>query len=118
MVTAAQARDVMNRWLEAGNKLDVDAVMSLYAPDPELESPVVAELMGEPSCRIRGLASLRSYFAKAFALPYVSFHLIETAWGASSLTARYVNHKGTRSICYMELDRAGKIRRHVNHFID
>lgn len=118
MVTAAQAKEIMTKWIEAANKKDVDAVMALYAIDPEIESPAVMEIMKEPSGRLRGLNSLRAYFTKAFALPYVSFHLVDTSWGVSSLCARYINHKGTRSFTCMELDHAGKIRRHLNHFME
>ena len=49
---------------------------------------------------------------------YVSFHLIDSSWGVSSLCAQYINHKGTRSYTFMELDGNGKIRRHMNHFME
>jgi hypothetical protein len=117
MITATQAKDLISRWIEAANKKDVDAVLSFYSSDPELESPFVVESMQEPSGRLRGRERLRAYFTKAFSMPFVSWHLVESAWGVSSLAARYINHKGTRSITYMELDAAGKIRRHVNHFM-
>ena len=118
MVSAYQAKDVISRWIEAANKRDVEAVMRFYTNESELESPIVIELMKEPSGRIRGVDRLRAYFTKAFALPFVSWHLIDAAWGVSSLTASYVNHKGTKSITFMELDRLGHIKRHVNHFVE
>jgi len=118
MVNAMQAKDVISKWIEAANRKDVEAVLAFYASDPELESPVVVELMNEPSGKLRGLSSLRTYFTKAFALPYVSFHLVDSSWGVSSLCARYINHKGTRSFTFMELDKGGKIKRHINHFTD
>lgn len=118
MITAVQAKDVITRWIDAANRKDVEAVLSFYASDPELTSPVVAELMGNASGHLRGLSSLRQYFTKAFALPYISFHLVDSYWGVSSLCARYINHKGTKSITFMELDERGKIRRHFNHFMD
>ena len=118
MLTPAQAKAVISQWIDAANRKDVDAIMKFYSSDPELESPVVAELMKEPSGRLRGQGSLRAYFTKALALPYVSFHFIDCAHGVSSLCARYINHKGTRSFTYMELDHSGKIRRHINHFME
>jgi hypothetical protein len=118
MVSAIQAKDVISKWIEAANRKDVEAVMALYAADPELESPVIVDLMNERSGRLRGTERVRAYITKAFALPFVSWHLVESGWGVSSLTARYINHKGTRSITYMELDSVGKIKRHVNHFIE
>jgi hypothetical protein len=117
MLSASRANEVIKKWIDAANKKDVEGVMQLYTIDPEVESPVIVDLMKEPSGRLRGKEKLRAYITKAFSLPAVSWHLIDSAWGVSSLSARYVNHKGTISITYMELDALGKIKRHVNHFI-
>ena len=119
MSSAAWAKEFMGNWLAAANRRDVDTIMTLYARDAELESPIVVEVLNVPSGRIRGADNLRGYFTKAFAsVPYFKYHLMDAAWGLSSLTCWYINHKGTRSIAYLEFDVTGKIRRHVNHFAE
>jgi hypothetical protein len=117
MSSAAWAKQYMSRWLDAANHLDIDAIVALYADDAELTSPVVVEILHEPSGTIRGLPALRDYFQRAFAsVSFFQYQMVEAAWSRSSLTCWYVNHKGTRSTAFIEFDPAGKIRRHVNHF--
>lgn len=119
MLNAIQAKDLVTRWLQAANNHDVDGIMSFYAADAELESAVVVKLMNEPSGRIKGHDVLRAYFTNAMAAyPHMSLHLIESAWGVSSITAWYVNHKGTRTNAYLELNAAGKITRNVTHYTE
>lgn len=116
-MNAIEAKDLASRWLQAANTHDVDKIMTFYAENAELESPVVVKLLQEPSARIRGQKALRDYFAKGVtAYPHMSLHLIETACGHSSITAWYVNHKGTRTCAYLELDSSGKITRNVTHY--
>lgn len=117
MLNATQAKDIASRWLQAANTHDIESIMAFYADDAVLESPVVVKLMNEPSGRIRGRDALRDYFTKGMsAYPHMSLHLIESAYGVSSITAWYVNHKGTRTTAYLELDGAGKILRNVTHY--
>ena len=117
MLNALKAKDLATRWLQAANTHDIEKILSFYAQDAELESPVVVKLMNEPSGRIRGMDKLREYFTKGFAAyPHMSLHLIEAAWGLFSITAWYANHRGTRTSAYLELDASGKIRRNVSHY--
>lgn len=117
MLNAVEAKDLAGRWLQAANTHDIDKIMSFYADDAELESPVVVKMMNEPSGKIRGKAALRSYFEKGVAAyPHMSLHLIEAAYGVSSITAWYANHKGTRTSAYLELNSAGKISRNISHY--
>ena len=117
MWNATQAKDLVTRWLEAANTHDVEKILSFYADTAELESPVVVTLLKEPSGRIKGKQALREYFSKGVtAYPHMSLQLIEAAWGVSSVTAWYANHKGTRTSAYLELDGTGKITRNVTHY--
>jgi len=117
MLNAEEAKDLATRWLQAANTHNIDQIMSFYADDAELESPVVVKLMNDPSGKIKGQAALRAYFEKGVAAyPHMSLHLIETAYGVSSITAWYVNHKGTRTSAYLELNSAGKITRNITHY--
>ncbi|HUS25140.1 MAG TPA: nuclear transport factor 2 family protein [Candidatus Binatia bacterium] len=117
MLDAAKAKDLATRWLQAANTHNVDAILSFYAEDAVLESPVVVKMLNEPSGAIRGLPALRDYFTKGVATyPHMSMQLIESAYGVSSITAWYVNHRGTRTSAYLELGADGKITRNVTHY--
>lgn len=117
MLNPTQAKDIVARWLQAASSHDVDQIVSFYAADAELESPVVIQLLNEPSGRIKGQAALHDYFSKGLAAyPHMSMHLIDAAVGIGSVTVWYANHKGTRTSAYLEIDAAGKIRRNVTHY--
>lgn len=54
-------------WIDAFNAADLDRIMSHYAPDVELVSPLYAAFSRGASDRVRGTAELRRYFAAALA---------------------------------------------------
>lgn len=112
-MNAIEAKDFVSRWLQAANSHDIDQIMAFYADDAELESPVVVDSLKEPTGRIKGAAAIRAYLGKS--ITSFNLHLIESAWGVSSITAWYVNNKGTRTSAYLEISD-GKITRNVNHY--
>jgi ketosteroid isomerase-like protein len=117
MWNAAKAKELASRLLDAVNAHDVERIVACYAEDAELESPVVVTMMNEPSGKIRGREALRTYFKKGIAqYPYMSMHLIQAAYGVNSITAWYVNHQGSRTNTYLELDAEGKVTRNVTHY--
>jgi hypothetical protein len=118
-VNAAQAKDFATRYLEAANSHSVDRIMAFYAPDGELESRLVVNLMGEPSGKIKGWDVLHDYFTKFVSkYSYMSLQLIESAWGLGSITIWFANQIGGRTSMYLELDSSGKITRNVVHYND
>lgn len=113
-MNAADAKSFISRWLAAANSHDIDQLMAFYADDAELESPVVVDSLHLPNGRIKGAEAIRAYLGKSIST--FNLHLIESAWGVSSITAWYVNSKGTRTSAYIELGSDGKITRNVNHY--
>jgi ketosteroid isomerase-like protein len=115
-MNAIQAKDLVSRWLDAANSHNIDKIMAFYADDAELESPVVVETLKVASGRIRGEAALRAYFSQG--LGSYRLHLVDVAVGVSSISAWYVNQKGSRTSAYLEIDASGKIARNVTHYSD
>jgi hypothetical protein len=115
-MTAEQARTFAQRWIQAWNKHDLEAVLADYAEDVVLISPVVTQL-DNPSGTIQGKAALRAYYKKGLErFPHLNFQLIETMWGQSTVIVYYVNHKATRSCDFFEFDAGGKIVRNLVHY--
>ncbi|HEX4037774.1 MAG TPA: nuclear transport factor 2 family protein [Acidobacteriaceae bacterium] len=54
MLTEAEARAFAHRWIQAWNSHDLEAILSLYAPEVVLVSPVAARLMHQTSGTIEG----------------------------------------------------------------
>lgn len=61
------AERIYHAWDEALGRKDIDAAMSLYAPDTVLESPLVRHLLGGTEGIVRGRDKLRDFVKLVFA---------------------------------------------------
>jgi predicted ester cyclase len=117
MFTETQARQFADDWVRAWNSHDLDAIMSHYASQISLTSPVAARLLNNSSGLVAGEAALRDYFKRGLqAYPTLTFELLDVMWGLSSVILYYKNQKGTKTGEFMELDAAGKILRVVANY--
>jgi hypothetical protein len=105
------------QWVAAWNSHDLDAIVSHYAPDVVLTSPVAAKILGDPSGTVRGQTALREYFRRGLALyPDLHFELLDVMAGLSSVVVCYTNQKGTKTAEFMEFGKNGKIVRVVANY--
>jgi len=117
MLTEPQAREFASDWLRAWNSHDLDAIMSHYAPEIVLTSPVAARLLNDHSGVVAGKLALRNYFKQGLeAYPNLAFELLGVMWGISSVVLYYKNQKGTMSGEFMELDPNLKVVRVVANY--
>jgi hypothetical protein len=104
-------------WIAAWNSLDLDAILSHYANDVVLTSPVASRFLNDPSGTVRGKAGLRSYFQRGLeAYPNLRFELLDVMIGLSSVVLCYINQKGTKTAEFMEFDESGKVGRVVANY--
>jgi len=104
-------------WIAAWNAHDIERILSHYADDVVLISPVAAKVLGDPSGVVRSIAALRNYFAKGLDLfPDLRFELIDVMHGLSSVVLCYQNQRGTRSAEFMEFNAEGKVARVVANY--
>ena len=105
------------QWVAAWNSHDLDAIVSHYAPDVVLTSPVAAKILSDPSGTVRGETALRDYFRRGLeAYPDLHFELLEVMAGLSSVVLCYINQKGTKTAEFMEFGKNGKIVRVVANY--
>jgi len=117
MLTENEAREFAKHWAQAWNSHNLDQIMSHYAADVVLVSPVAAKLLNDPSGTVRGKEALRAYFKRGLeAYPNLRFDLIDVMWGLSSVVLYYVNQKGTKTGEFMELDAERKVIRVVANY--
>ncbi len=117
MLTETEARKLANHWIQAWNAHDLDKIMSHYAPEVVLTSPVAAKLLNDPLGTVRGTEALRKYFKRGLeAYPNLKFELIDVMWGLSSVVLYYVNHRGSKTGEFMEIDANGKIIKVVANY--
>lgn len=115
--TAAQ--QFARKWYAAWNAHDLESILSHYADDVEMASPLVSVLTGEADGRITGKEALRAYFAAGLEkCPALHFEPLELLVGVSSLVLHYVSANGQRAAEVVFLDDRGKIARYVAHYAD
>ena len=117
MLSGDSARALASHWIHAWNSHDLDEIMSHYGDDVVLVSPVVAEILGDPSGALNGKKALRAYFKKGLDVyPNLRFELIDVMWGVSSVILYYTNQRGAKTGEFMEIDSQGKVVRVVANY--
>jgi ketosteroid isomerase-like protein len=97
-------------WIVAWNSHDIDHILSHYADDMELLSPVAQKLVGHG--RISGLPALRAYWTKGLAAqPNLKFQFIDIRVGHDCLTILYRNHREQQAAETFEFGAHGKVVR-------
>jgi hypothetical protein len=83
--------------VQAWNSHDLDEIVSHYAADVVLVSPVAMKILNDPSGMVRGKGALRAYFRRALeAFPNLEFELIDVTRGLSSVVLYYANQRVRR----------------------
>lgn len=105
-------------WIAAWNAHDLERILSHYTEDFEMSSPVIVELMGEPSGTLTGKAAVRDYWSKALArLPNLHFDLIDAYAGASSVVIHYRGPRGPSAEAFW-FDGGGKVYCAAAHYAE
>lgn len=82
-------------WIASWNAHDLDRILSHYADDFEMSSPVIVQVANEPSGTLRGKAAVGAYWKKALGLiPDLQFELLSVLAGVSSVTLHYKGARG------------------------
>ena len=117
MLTESQVRQFADGWLRAWNSHNLDQIMSHYAPEIVLTSPVAARLLNDPNGMVTGKLALRNYFKRGLeAYPNLAFELLDVMWGLSSVILYYKNQNATKTGEFMELSPDLKVTRVVANY--
>lgn len=89
------AEHFANDWIDSWNSHDLQRILSHYADDFKMTSPVIIQIANKPSGTLQGKAEVEAYWAKALQLiPDLHFELISTLVGVNSITLYYKGAKG------------------------
>ena len=95
MIDRAFANQFAENWVAAWNSHDLDRILSLYADDFSMQSPLIATIANEPSGRLVGKPAVAEYWGAALkGLPDLQFQLIDVLLGADSIALYYQGHSG------------------------
>lgn len=116
MISRAFAEDFATDWIAAWNAHDLDRILSHYAEDFELTSPVIISIAEMPSGRLKGKATVAAYWEKALQqFPELHFGLIATLVGVNSMAIYYTGVSGPAAEVF-HFDAAGKVIRSYAHY--
>lgn len=116
-MTEAEAQDFAHEWISAWNSHDLDRILSHYAENVEVTSPLVEAVLGPGQVTVRGKAALRAYWGKALArYPDLRFVLYRAYAGPRSLVLHYQSVQALVGAECMELDADGLVRRVLAHY--
>jgi len=94
MSPVTDVAEFAREWIAAWNAHDLERVLSHYAPDVELSSPVAAERVPGSNGYVRGDAALRAYWEPALAAnPDLHFELEAVLTAVDGCTILYRNHR-------------------------
>lgn len=89
-MTDEQAKTFAKHWLQAWNAHDLEAVLSHYAEDFTMSSPLIAAMGLDPAGTLCGKAAVGAYWHAALErLPDLAFESIAVLAGASSVVIHY-----------------------------
>jgi len=95
MTSMPPAEQFAREWIEAWNAHDLESILAHYDDDFEMSSPVITQLMGEPSGRLKGKTAIAPYWALALERnPGLRFELLHVLSGAGSITLIYNGVRG------------------------
>jgi DNA-binding transcriptional MocR family regulator len=102
-------REHADRWLEAWNDRDLDAILECYAEEIDFASPSVAEFGGPKEGRLSGHEELRAHFARGLErAPGLAFTEEALLVGAGGYALVYRREDGARVVESVELDKKGQ----------
>lgn len=101
-------------WIESWNAHDLNRILSHYTEDFEMSSPVIIQVAGEPSGKLKGKTEVGAYWGKALQLiPDLKFELQSILIGVQSITLYY---KGARGRLAAEVFHFGPDQKVVQAF--
>ncbi|MCX6647937.1 MAG: nuclear transport factor 2 family protein [Candidatus Bathyarchaeota archaeon] len=105
-------------WIDAWNAHDLNLILSHYSDDFEMASPRIAQVMNEPTGKLKGKNNVRKYWEKSLTQsPDLRFELLEVLIGADSLVIYY--HNVTRDKKAAEVfifNQDGQVAKSMAHY--
>jgi len=104
-------------WIDSWNAHDLTQILSHYEDDFEMTSPIIAQLMDEPTGTLRGKVHVGAYWQKALTLvPDLKFELLSVWVGVNSITLHYRGVRGRLSAEVFHFAPSRKVAQAFAHY--
>jgi len=112
-----EPRTFAAEWIAAWNSHDMDRILTHYADDVEISSPMIKLAAGIDNGSLKGKEAVAAYWKKALErIPDLRFELIDVTAGVDSVALYYHSVMNKRSIEVMFFNAAGKVQRIIAHY--
>ncbi len=110
MIQREFAESFAREWVDAWNAHDLERILSHYADDFEMTSPLIVERRLSPNGRLKGKDAIRAYWSKGLAMaPNLRFELHSAMVGVNSVSILYRSVTAKRMVVeYLEFDNHGR----------
>lgn len=108
MLDADWAREFAREWIDAWNAHDMERILSHYADDFEMSSPLIVQRVRGSRGTLMGKQAMRAYWQPSLdARPPLVSELIDVLVGVETVTL-YYNNVGRRSVAETLFFDAGR----------
>ena len=106
-----------SEWIESWNSHDLDRILSHYADDVEVTTPMIKVAMGIDNGTVYGKAAARQYWGAALQkVPDLHFELIESTQSVDSIAIYYRSVMGKMAIEVMFFNKDDKVKKVIAHY--
>lgn len=117
MIDPKEAQSYAEKWIDAWNAHDIEAIMGLYADSISHITPKLTMLFGAATNTIQSKKDLRDYFTASLKRsPDLQFTLQEVFSGAESIVIVFDSTTGIRVAVTLIFDADMKITRYMAHY--
>ncbi|MCT2409776.1 nuclear transport factor 2 family protein [Chryseobacterium antibioticum] len=104
-------------WINAWNSHDLEDILSHYAENIEVTTPMITLATGGKESTLKGKEAVREYWKKALnKFPDLHFELIKSTAGVDSVALFYKSIMDKYAVEVMFFDDEGKINKMYAHY--
>ncbi len=104
-------------WIASWNAHDLERILSHYADDVEVATPMIKAALGIDTGTLEGKVAVRGYWRAALdKIPDLHFELVECTQGVDSIALYYKSVMGKMAIELMFFDAEGKVSKVFAHY--
>lgn len=104
-------------WISSWNSHDLEDILSHYADDIEITTPMIRLATGGTESSLKGKEAVRDYWQKALnKIPDLHFELIDTTEGVNSVALYYKSVMNKMAIEVMFFNEEGKVSEMFAHY--
>lgn len=118
-MSTPDAKTFSQKWVDAWNAHDIEAVLEHFGDDAVFTSPVAARILPETGGVVAGKDALRHYWTTALkSSPDLHFEIVGVYRGESTLVINYRNHLGGLVNEVLTFDGDGLVREGHGTYLD